>query len=104
MDSIEDIKSSENETAQLVERFSSYIKERVAEKIKGEVGAPSEEQILIAMQGLPTEEMQGLVKSALWKTFKWDWITAATFVLIGESTGVFSCYFISFLVEYLRNE
>ena len=48
--------------------------------------------------------MQGLVKTALWKTFKWDWITASIFVLIGESTGVFSCYFISFLVEYLRDE
>ena len=56
------------------------------------------------MQQLPPNEMQELVKSALWSTFKWDWVVAATFVLVGECTGVFSCYFISFLIDYLRDE
>lgn len=47
--------------------------------------------------------MQALVKGALWHTFKWDWIISASFVIIGECTGVFSCYFISFLIEHLND-
>ena len=48
--------------------------------------------------------MYGIVKGALWSTFCWDWIIAATFGLVGECTGIFSCYFISHLIDYLRDE
>ena len=104
MENIEDIKSNEEETAQLVQCFTSSIRKHVAAKVKGKTGIPTEEEIDIAMQSLPLAEMQELVKGALWNTFKWDWVIAATFVLVGECTGVFSCYFISFLINYLRDE
>ena len=56
------------------------------------------------MRSLPVSEMQELVKGALWQTFKWDWVLSASFVIVGECTGVFSCYFISFLINYLKDE
>lgn len=56
------------------------------------------------MQSRPVDEMQALVKGALWQTFKWDWITSALLVLVGECTGIYSCYFISFLINYLKDE
>ena len=48
--------------------------------------------------------MQGFVKSALWNTFKWHWLQASPFGVIGECTGVYSCYYISFLINYLKDE
>ena len=48
--------------------------------------------------------MQSMVKGALWNTFKWDWIASAFFAIVGESTGVFACYFISYLIKYLQDE
>ena len=67
MENIEDIKTTEAETAELVEKFSSHIKNQVASKIKSKSGTPpTEEELDKAMQTLPIAEMQGLVKSALW--------------------------------------
>ena len=53
---------------------------------------------------VPQPEMSVMVRMALFKTFKWDFITCASFTIVGECTGIFSCYFISFLIKYLRNE
>ena len=47
--------------------------------------------------------MQTVVKWSLWQTFKWNWAIAALFAIIGETTGVCACYFISFLINYLRD-
>jgi len=57
-----------------------------------------------ALSTTSTEEMQSLVKGALWYTFRWQWIIAAFFGVIGECSGIFSCYFISYLINYLRDE
>ena len=45
-----------------------------------------------------------MVKGALWSTFRWNWIKAAIYSCIAECTGVFQCYLITFLVNYIRDE
>ena len=48
--------------------------------------------------------MQSMVKKALWVTFRKYWLVATLFGIIGECTGVFTCYFITYLISYLRDE
>jgi len=48
--------------------------------------------------------MQEMIKSTVWHTFRTEWLVTALFSVIGESTGVFSCYYISFLINYIREE
>ena len=48
-------------------------------------------------------EMQGMVRSALWHTFRLHWGIAAFFGIVGECSGIFSCFFITFLIRYLRD-
>lgn len=45
-----------------------------------------------------------MVRSSLFWTFKWDAIKCATFTIIGECTGIYSCYFISYLINFLRDK
>lgn len=45
-----------------------------------------------------------MVKNAVWRTFRTEWLISALFGVIGESTGVFSCFYISFLIKYIRDE
>ena len=45
-----------------------------------------------------------MVKGALWSTFRWHWIKAAIYSTTAECTGLFQCYLITFLVNYIRDE
>ena len=48
--------------------------------------------------------MDSMVKGAVWQTFKWDWYVSTLFGVIGECSGVFACFYISFLINYIRDE
>ena len=48
--------------------------------------------------------MESIVKGALWHTFRSSWLISALAGLIGECTGIFSCYFITHLINFLRDE
>ena len=65
---------------------------------------PTELQIEQALKNVTTGEMQSMVKKALWVTFRKYWLVATLFGIIGECTGVFTCYFITYLISYLRDE
>ena len=46
--------------------------------------------------------MDGIVKSALWRTFRSSWLVSVFFGIIGECAGVFNCYFVKHLIDYIR--
>ena len=48
--------------------------------------------------------MTGFLKAAIWRTFKWKWLTAALFAVFAECAGVYSCYFISKLIGFIRDK
>ena len=50
------------------------------------------------------KEMGQIVKSASWATFRWYWLTSTAFAIVGESLGIFNCYFTSYLIKYIKDE
>ena len=48
--------------------------------------------------------MGQIVKGASWATFRWYWLTSTAFAIVGESLGIFNCYFTSYLIKYIKDE
>lgn len=48
--------------------------------------------------------MGTIVKGALWYTFRPYWGISAIFAIISECGGLFTCYFIRHLIDYLRDD
>jgi hypothetical protein len=105
MDDIEDLKVDDEETHRQVAVFNAHLESQILarNKIKSRESLTQEQMESFARE-VPQQEMYLMVRKALFSTFKWDFITCASFTILGECTGIFSCYFISFLIKYLRNE
>lgn len=101
LENVEDIKVDEDETNRFTRVFKKELDARLTKMTKNrmqEGEGPDDRRTHVS-----DEEMSSLVKGALWKTFRLSWAIAAIFGIVGECTGIFSCYYISHLIQYLRD-
>ena len=94
MEDIEDFKSDDSETQDMVRRFKFHLQSQVQESKAA--AAVNDAQ--------KTEQMTGFIKAAIWRTFKWKWLTCTLFGIFAECAGIYSCYFISKLIGFIRDE
>ena len=56
-----------------------------------------------ALKKIKPEQFNWYVKKSVWDTFKGYLLINALFALIGESFGVFNCYYISNLISFISD-
>ena len=105
MDDIEDLKVDDEETHRQVAVFNAHLESQILarNKIQSRESLTQEQMESFARE-VPQQEMYLIVRTALLRTFKWEFIFTSAFNVVGECTGFFSCYFISKLIKFLRDE